>query len=135
MKLGKAHYKAIELMLTTDFSMQEIADSVKVSRRTLYNWIDDIDFSFAYKREENELKRRNRRHIDELVKDAIDRQKMILTKSRNDTAAAAVAKDVLDRAGYAPEQNVNINADIDTTINNPFEGLTTEQLKKLAGDS
>ncbi|MGN0181010.1 MAG: phBC6A51 family helix-turn-helix protein [Candidatus Ornithomonoglobus sp.] len=132
MNIGKKHYEAIKLMLTTDKSLTEIAGLVKVSRRTLYNWQQDEDFKEAYDQEERELRRRKRRSIDGLVDDAIARQKKILTKSRNDNAAAAVAKDVLDRAGYAPEEKVNIQAAVEE-INNPFKELTTEQLVKLVG--
>lgn len=132
MNIGKKHYEAIELMLATDRSMTEIAKLVKVSRKTLYNWQQNEDFKKAYDREEKELRRRKRRSISKLVDDAIARQKKILTKSRNDNAAAAVAKDVLDRAGYAPEEKVNIQAAVEE-VNNPFKELTTEELKKLAG--
>ena len=42
----------------------------------------------------------------------------------------AVAKDFLDRAGFKPKDEVNLSGE----LNNPFAGLTTEELKKLTGD-
>lgn len=38
-----------------------------------------------------------------------------------------VAIDFLDRAGFKPTDNVKVSAQ----VNNPFEGLSTEDLKKL----
>ena len=42
----------------------------------------------------------------------------------------AVAKDFLDRAGFKPTDEVKVSGE----LNNPFEGLTTEELKKLVSD-
>ena len=42
----------------------------------------------------------------------------------------AVAKDFLDRAGFKPTDEVKVSGN----VNNPFEGLTTADLKKLIDD-
>ena len=42
----------------------------------------------------------------------------------------AVAKDFLDRAGFKPVDEVSVSGN----VNNPFMGLTTEELKKMVYD-
>lgn len=118
MKLTKKQKTALKLLLEGDLNKSEIAKSVKVSRTTLYNWIENADFEAAYTEAEEERDRQTKQRIINLTKAALDRQKTILTKSKNDNAAAMVAKDVLDRAGYAPNENLNINAPETVTIIN-----------------
>lgn len=43
-----------------------------------------------------------------------------------------VAKDFLDRAGYKPQDKFDLSGSIN--VNNPYQGLTTEELKKLIDD-
>lgn len=110
MKLAKRQYYAIELMIEGDLTMDEIAKCVKVSRRTLYNWLDDEDFKSAYDEQLNEIERKIRRRIANMADKALDAQERILSKSKNDVAAASVAADVLDRAGYKPDTAVKLEA-------------------------
>ncbi|NDO19945.1 helix-turn-helix domain-containing protein [Lachnospiraceae bacterium MD329] len=111
MKLTKRHRTAIELLIEGELSIDEIAQNVKTTRQTLYNWRKDADFEQEYNEQLNEIERRTKRRISRMVDTALERQERILTKSRNDNAAAMVAKDVLDRAGYAPDSNINVNAE------------------------
>lgn len=110
MKITKRHECVAAQLIEGRLTMEEIAESVKVSRRTLYNWLEDEDFTEMYNRKVRELEARSRRRIVSLANKALDRQEQILTKSKNDNAAAAVAADVLDRAGFKPEDNVNVTA-------------------------
>lgn len=105
MKLTKKHRTAIELLIAGHMSKDEIAQSVKVSRKTLYNWLDDEDFKAEYDEQLKEIERKIRRRISCLANKALDRQEDILDNSANDSAAASVASDVLDRAGYKPEKD------------------------------
>lgn len=111
MKLGKKHKTAIKLLIEGELSKEEIAQSVKVSRKTLYNWLNDADFSEEYNEQVAEIDRKVKRRISNMVNDALDRQKRILNKSKNDNAAAVVAKDVLDRAGYAPDSKIQLEGE------------------------
>ena len=111
MKLTKRHRTAIELLIEGELSIDEIAQNVKTTRQTLYNWRKDPNFEQEYNEQLNEIERRTKRRISRMVDTALERQERILTKSRNDNAAAMVAKDVLDRAGYAPDSNINVNAE------------------------
>ncbi len=70
----------------------------------------------------------------EFIFDALEARK-VMYDIMNDPDAydrdkIAVAKDFLDRAGFKPTDEVKVSGE----LNNPFEGLTTEELKKLVND-
>ena len=48
MKLTKRHNKAIELLFEGSLKRIEIAEELKISEQTLYNWLKDEDFTHAY---------------------------------------------------------------------------------------
>lgn len=70
----------------------------------------------------------------EFIYDALEARKVMYSIMTDETAAdkdrLAAAKDFLDRAGFKPTENVNVNR----TVTDPFEGLTTEELKALIDD-
>lgn len=67
----------------------------------------------------------------EFVFDALEARKVMYDIMKNpeaeDKDRISVAKDFLDRAGFKPTDEVKLSG----SINNPFEGLTTEELKAL----
>ena len=67
----------------------------------------------------------------EFIFDALEARKVMYDIMKNpeaeDKDRIAVAKDFLDRAGFKPTDEVKLSGN----INNPFEGLTTEELKAL----
>ena len=109
MRITKRHEEAIGLLIDGELSKEDIAKSVRVSRSTLYRWLEDEDFTAEYEYRLEEIERQTRARIRRMTAKALDRQERILDTSKNDIAAAPVAADVLDRAGYAPEDNVNVN--------------------------
>lgn len=110
MRITKRHEDAIGMLIDGKLTKEEIAKIVRVSRSTLYRWLEDEDFNDEYEYQLSELERQTRARIRGLTVKALDRQEKILDYSRNDNAAAAVAADVLDRAGYAPEDNVKVTS-------------------------
>ena len=70
----------------------------------------------------------------EFIFDALEARKVmyeILTNpDAEDRDKISVAKDFLDRAGFKPMEEVRLSGE----VQNPFEGLTTDELKKLIGD-
>lgn len=70
----------------------------------------------------------------EFVFDALEARKVmyaIMTSpDADDRDKIAVAKDFLDRAGFKPSDEVKLSG----AVNNPFAGLSTEDLKKLIDD-
>jgi phage terminase small subunit len=67
----------------------------------------------------------------EFIFDALEARGVMYSIMTNPEAAdrdkIAVAKDFLDRAGFKPMDEVKVSGN----VNNPFEGLTTEELKKM----
>lgn len=99
-KLTKKHRTAIELLLQGEKTIEEIAVSVKVSRKTLYNWMQDELFKNELEERAADFRRVQKARIAQLASKALDTQEQIMNKSKNDVARAGVASDVLDRAGY-----------------------------------
>lgn len=70
----------------------------------------------------------------EFVFDALEARKVMFDILQNPEAAdrdrITVAKDFLDRAGFKPTEEVNLSGE----LKNPFEGLTTEELRRLVND-
>lgn len=67
----------------------------------------------------------------EFVFDALEARKVMYDIMKNpeaeDRDRIAVAKDFLDRAGFKPTDELKLSGE----VNNPFENLTTEELRKL----
>ena len=116
LQLSKKHKTAAQLLFEGEYTVEKIAKIVNVSPKTIYNWQKDSDFQAALKKLEDEFDRKTRCRIRALVRGALERQEKILIKSRNDNAAAIVAKDVLDRAGFMPDNNVNVSGDMDFNV-------------------
>ena len=116
LRLTSKHRTALRLLFEGYYTKDEVAKLVKVSRQTIYNWLHDADFKAALKELEDDFDRKTRSRIRALVRGALERQEKILIKSRNDNAAAIVAKDVLDRAGFMPDNNVNVSGDMDFNV-------------------
>ena len=73
---------------------------------------------------------------EEFIFDALEARKVMYSIMKDPNAEDRdkinVAKDFLDRAGFKPIDKVEHSGDMN--INNPFRGLTTEELKKLIED-
>ena len=71
----------------------------------------------------------------EFIFDALEARQIMHDIMNNPEAAdrdrIAVARDFLDRAGFKPTDEVKVSG----KLNDPFEGLTTEELKKLISDA
>ena len=127
MRVTDRHRNVIKLLIEGNLSKSEIAKNVKITRKTLYNWLNDDDFKAEYDEALAEMERITKAKIGSMAYRALERQEKILDKSKNDIAAAAVAKDVLDRAGYAPEDKINIkNTEPITIINNIPRGKAND---------
>lgn len=70
----------------------------------------------------------------EFIFDALEARRVMYAIMKDPDAAdrdkIAVAKDFLDRAGFKPVDEVSVSGN----VNNPFAGLTTEELKKMVYD-
>ena len=115
MRLNKTHRAVIELLLEGNMSIAQIAESVKKSRKTIHNWMNDDDFRAELEEREADYKRTIKARISHMASKALKTQEEIMDGSKNDKARADVASDVLDRAGYIKLKVILINTQI--TIN------------------
>ena len=93
--------------------------------------LKDTEVSAYLEQRKSEMSRELRQ---EFIYDALEARKIMYDIMMKEDAAdrdkIAVAKDFLDRAGFKPEEHVEIKGN----IRDPFEGLTTEELRKLIDD-
>ena len=118
MKLTNRHNKAIELLFEGSLKRIEIAEELKISEQTLYNWLKDEDFTHAY---------------DEYVKTIMGKSSgkalntmLKLLAARSEMVRFNAAKDLLDRAGY---KAVDVH-EIQSTVNINADGLTDSELEE-----
>lgn len=102
--------KALILLVSGDLRLSEIAKRLKISEKTLYNWRQEDEF-------DSELRRRLHIKMGTAAAAALRTQSSLLN-SKSDMVKHLAAKDILDRAGYVPDNNININSsDIVQIIN------------------
>lgn len=108
MKLNSNHQKAIELLFEGSMKRREIAEELKITEQTLYNWLKDDDFSKAY---------------DEHVKTIMSKSSgkalntmLSLLSAKSEMVRFNAAKDIMDRGGLAPIDKQEIKQDINFDI-------------------
>ena len=118
--LSAKQKKCIELMALGTLSQKEIAKEIKITEQTLCNWKKDEEFM-------SELETRVRTSIRSLAAKALNTQTNLLS-AKSEMVRYMVSKDILDRAGYAPDENVNISGNELVTIINdiPRSGVNAE---------
>lgn len=94
MKLNKRHEIAIKLLFDGSLKRREIAEELKISEQTLYNWMKDSNFSKAY---EDYVKLVMGKSSGKALKTMLD-----LLTARSEMVRFNAAKDILDRGGFAP---------------------------------
>lgn len=108
MKLNSNHKKAIELLFEGSMKRREIAEELKITEQTLYNWLKDDDFTEAY---------------DEYVKTIMSKSSgkalntmLSLLSAKSEMVRFNAAKDIMDRGGLAPIDKQEIKQDINFDI-------------------
>lgn len=93
--------------------------------------LKDTEVSEYLKQRKNEISQELRQ---EFVFDALDARKIMyeimVNPEAEDRDKITVAKDFLDRAGFKPTDEVKVSGE----VNNPFAGLSTDELKKMVYD-
>lgn len=120
--LTEKQKKCIILMITTNKTQKQIAKEIQISENSICEWKKDKEFK-------DELQRQMRENFGSLAVEAQKELKKLL-KSKNENVKMQAIKDVLDRAGYKPQEKVNISGE----INNPFAGMTTDELRKILNE-
>lgn len=108
MKLNSNHQKAIELLFEGSMKRREIAEELKITEQTLYNWLKDDDFSRAY---------------DDHVKTIMSKSSgkalntmLSLLSAKSEMVRFNASKDIMDRGGLAPIDKQEIKQDINFDI-------------------
>lgn len=113
--------KALELLVLGQFkTYDDVAQELKISVKTLYNWRKEEEFS-------KELNRRINIKIGGIAPKALKKMEKLID-SDDPHVALLASKDVLDRAGYKATDKVDVNADtrMSGAVNVCFEGELDE---------
>lgn len=98
--LNTKQRKCLELMAAGEMTQKQIAEQVHVSEKTICEWKKNEDFVAEYHRIV-------KAGISSLAAKAFKTQQALLS-SRSEMVKYLVSKDILDRAGFAPEENINL---------------------------
>ena len=108
MKQKKKQKKFVELMDYGEMKQKERDKQIDVSEKTICVQKKNTEFMAEY---ESLLRNKMR----SLAATAFQTETKLL-KARSEMVRLMAAKDILDRAGFKPEDNVNLNADLDLNI-------------------
>lgn len=93
--------KAVLMLVSGEYSLKEIAEELKISERTLYNWRNEEEFSA-------EVEKRTRLKISALANKALKKQAELLD-CRSLMVSHLAAKDIMDRAGYNANSKIQLD--------------------------
>ncbi len=99
--LNSKQKKCVELMTAGDRTQKEIAEILHVTEATICNWKKNEEFTAEYTSS-----------LKNSMKDVAARAfntEIALLKARSEMVRLMAAKDILDRAGFKPDDNVNLN--------------------------
>lgn len=107
--LNPKQIKCLQLMISGDKTDKEIAGAINVTPKTICEWKKKC------KEFQDEYKALMRNSLQYAAPKAF-RKQMELLKSKNDMVAHLAAKDIMDRAGFAPTDKVEMDIDMDLNI-------------------
>lgn len=92
--------RCIELLVEDKKSQKEIADELRINENTITNWKKNEEFMEEYAAA-------IRTHMKHVAAKAFQKEVKLLS-AESEMVQLMAAKDLLDRAGFKPEDNVNI---------------------------
>lgn len=107
--LNSKQKKCIELMVEGNKTQKEISEILHVSEATICNWKKNDEFKSDYT---SSLKN----SMKDVAARAF-RTEVSLLKARSETVRLMAAKDILDRAGFKPDENINLSGESVVLIN------------------
>ena len=102
--LNSKQRKCIELLLEDTKTHKEIAEIIGVSAQTISNWKKNEEFNAEYA---FSLKR----SMNYIAPKAF-KTEVALLSARSEMVRLMAAKDLLDRAGFVADENVNMNLNV-----------------------
>ena len=127
-KLTVKQKKVIELVAWQGLSQNQAAKAVNLSKQAVSKWFTQNDFFVEeYEKEEKIAEADRRRRYKGMAQIALEKIGK-LVESYDDKTALAACKDILDRAGDKPVDDVKLSGAVDTS------GKLDSILKQLSGD-
>ena len=125
MQLGEKQYRAMELIIQGE-TISDIAKMLKVSRGTIYNWLDDENFKADLNKQRQEIKNASKERINACIGIYISELHKIATTSQSEKARIEASTYLLNRILGTPtrvqqditeeETKENNNIDIDSVL-------------------
>lgn len=125
MQLGEKQYRAMELIIQGE-TISDIAKMLKVSRGTIYNWLDDENFKADLNKQRQEIKNASKERINACIGIYISELHKIATTSQSEKARIEASTYLLNRVLGTPtrvqqditeeETKENNNIDIDSVL-------------------
>lgn len=125
MQLGEKQYRAMELIIQGE-TISDIAKMLKVSRGTIYNWLDDENFKADLNKQRQEIKNASKERINACIGIYISELHKIATTSQSEKARIEASTYLLNRVLGTPtrvqqditeeESKENNNIDIDSVL-------------------
>lgn len=103
--------RAIELLINCEMAQKEVAKEIKISERTLYNWLHhDEEFRNAMEWYRKEVYRN-------LAPTAVKTIEDIMLNGESDKVRLEAAKDILARAGDDASSVVDLKSENELNVN------------------
>ncbi|MBP3931775.1 MAG: helix-turn-helix domain-containing protein [Peptostreptococcaceae bacterium] len=101
MQLGEKQYKVMELIIQGE-TISDIAKMMKVSRGTIYNWLDDENFKADLNKQRQEIKDASKERINANIGIYIGELHKIATTSPSEKARIEASVYLLNRVLGTP---------------------------------
>lgn len=101
--------ECLALMLTGELTQKEIAKKIGVTEQTIVNWKKKKEF-------EEEFNTALLKKINLTAAKAFKTEVALLDMADSDSVRLNAAKDILDRAGFKPKDEIELTKPVDETI-------------------
>lgn len=103
--LNAKQRKCIDLLVTGRYTQAQIAKELKITPQTICNWKKDPEFS-------QELQACLKSCIQTLAPKAVKTLESLLN-SESDNVRFSAARDILDRTGFKPGENISVTSNLE----------------------
>jgi len=110
MALKPKQIKCLELMIRGEMTDKDIAKAINITQKTICDWKKNCP---EFQDEYNSLMKNSLQYAAPKA----FRKQMSLLNSKNDMVAHLAAKDIMDRAGFGSVEKLEVDADMEMTIN------------------
>lgn len=120
MQLGEKQYRAMELIIQGE-TISDIAKMLKVSRGTIYNWLDDENFKADLNKQRQEIKNASKERINACIGIYISELHKIATTSQSEKARIEASTYLLNRVLGTPTRVQQDITEEETKENNKID--------------